>query len=77
MKVHLHNIEKSMCNEKMVSRLRKLVPQGEPILMRVIAHSTVGTPLVELFKRVQPDNILASINTTLVYEELKRYIGME
>ncbi|KAF7386779.1 hypothetical protein HZH66_011231 [Vespula vulgaris] len=75
MKVHLHNIEKSMCNEKMVSRIRKLVPQGEPILMRVITHSTVGTPLVELFKRIQPDNVLASINTTLAYEELKRTIG--
>lgn len=74
-KVHLHNIEESMFNEKMVSRLIKLAPQGEPILVKVVAHSSSGTPVVELFKRIQPDNVLASINTTLSYEELKRSIG--
>ncbi|KAI4484094.1 hypothetical protein M0804_007550 [Polistes exclamans] len=75
-KVNLHDIEKSMFNEKMVSRLRKLVPHGQPILIKAISHSSVNTPLVEIFKRIQPDNILASINTTLVYEELEsRTIG--
>ncbi|XP_043486292.1 tudor domain-containing protein 7 isoform X2 [Polistes fuscatus] len=74
-KVNLHNIEESMFNEMMVSRLRKLVPHGQPILIRVISYSSVNTPLVEIFKRIEPDNILASINTTLVYEELERTIG--
>ncbi|XP_015187922.1 PREDICTED: tudor domain-containing protein 7B-like [Polistes dominula] len=74
-KVHLHNIEKSKFNEKMVSRLRKLVPQGQPILIRVIDYSSVNTPLVEMFKRIQPDNMLVSIHTTLLYEELERTIG--
>ncbi|KAK2584964.1 hypothetical protein KPH14_002552 [Odynerus spinipes] len=75
LKVHLHNIEKSMFNEKMVSRLIKLAPQSEPILVKVITHSSTGIPVVELFKRIQPDNVLASINTTLSYEEFKRTNG--
>lgn len=74
-KVNLQNIEKSMFNEKMVSRLRKLIPNGQPILIKKISNSSVKIPLVEMFKRIQPDNILASINTTLVYEEHERTTG--
>ncbi|KAI4492107.1 hypothetical protein M0802_010115 [Mischocyttarus mexicanus] len=69
-KVHLHNIEKSMFNEKMVSRLRKLVPQNEPILMRVFPHPSVNDiPFVELFKRIQPDNSRKRITSRIATNE--------
>ncbi|KAG7205807.1 hypothetical protein KM043_007752 [Ampulex compressa] len=69
LKVHLHNIEKSMFNAKMASRLVELAPCGESLLVKVVMPSVNNAPVVELFKRIQPSNMLVSINTTLIYEE--------
>ncbi|CAK9801891.1 Tudor domain-containing protein 7 [Anthophora quadrimaculata] len=68
LKVHLHNIDKSMFNEKMVAKLKELAPKREPLLVKVVS-SEDGTPVVELFKRIQPSNMLVSINNTLAFEE--------
>ncbi|CAK9832538.1 Tudor domain-containing protein 7 [Anthophora retusa] len=68
LKVHLHNIDKSMFNEKMVAKLKELAPKREPLLVKVVS-SEDGIPVVELFKRIQPSNMLVSINNTLAFEE--------
>ncbi|XP_033350171.1 tudor domain-containing protein 7-like [Bombus vosnesenskii] len=68
LKVHLHNIDKSMFNEKMVAKLVELAPKGEPLIVKVVS-SIKGTPVVELFKRIQPSNMLVSVNNTLALEE--------
>ncbi|OAD62297.1 Tudor domain-containing protein 7 [Eufriesea mexicana] len=66
--VHLHNIDKSMFNEKMVAKLVELAPKGEPLIVKVVSVAS-GTPVVELFKRIQPSNMLVSVNNTLALEE--------
>ncbi|XP_076752241.1 tudor domain-containing protein 7 tapas isoform X1 [Xylocopa sonorina] len=68
LKVHLHNIDKSMFGEKMVAKLQELAPKGEPLLVKVVS-SNEGIPVVELFKRIQPSNMLVSVNNTLAFEE--------
>ena len=68
LKVHLHNIDKSMFNEAMVSKLTELAPKGEPLLVKVVSPGN-NVPVVELFKRIQPSNMLVSINHTLTLEE--------
>ncbi|KAG9430713.1 tudor domain-containing protein 7 isoform X1 [Apis mellifera carnica] len=68
LKVHLHNIDKSMFNEKMVAKLAELAPKGESLLVKVVS-SLNGIPVVELFKRIQPSNMLVSVNNTLALEE--------
>lgn len=68
MKVHLHNIDKSMFNGKMVAKLTELAPKNESLLIKVVSIES-KTPIVELFKRIQPSNMLVSINNTLALEE--------
>ena len=48
LKVHLHNIDKSMVNEKMIAKLTELAPKGEPLLVKVISVEN-NIPVVELF----------------------------
>ncbi|XP_017881985.1 tudor domain-containing protein 7A-like [Ceratina calcarata] len=67
-KVHLHNIDKSMFNEKMVTKLVELAPEGEPLLLKIVTIED-GTPVVEMFRRIQPSNMLVSLNNTLALEE--------
>ena len=75
LKVHLDNIDKSMFNEAMVARLTELAPKGEPLLVKVVSPGNEA-PVVELFKRIQPSNMLVSINNTLTLEdELARSHG--
>lgn len=62
-----------MFNEQMVTKLMDLAPKDEPLLVKVVS-SEKGAPIVELFKRIQPTNMLVSINNTLTLEdELARY----
>ncbi|KAK1132304.1 hypothetical protein K0M31_016420 [Melipona bicolor] len=68
LKVHLHNIDKSMFNGKMVAKLAELAPKNESLLIKVVSIES-KTPIVELFKRIQPSNMLVSINNTLALEE--------
>ncbi|KZC05161.1 Tudor domain-containing protein 7 [Dufourea novaeangliae] len=75
MKVHLHNIDKSMFNEKMAAKLAQIAPKGELLLVKVVSTRN-NVPVVELFKRIQPSNMLVSINNTLALEdELTRSQG--
>ncbi|XP_029040468.2 tudor domain-containing protein 7 [Osmia bicornis bicornis] len=74
LKVHLHNIDKSMVNEKMIAKLIELAPKGEPLLVKVISVEN-NIPVVELFRRIQPSNMLVSINNTLALEELAKAHG--
>ncbi|XP_076247225.1 tudor domain-containing protein 7 tapas isoform X2 [Calliopsis andreniformis] len=75
LKVHLHNIDNSIFNEQMVAKLVELAPKGEPLLVKVVS-SEKGVPVVELFKRIKPSNMLVSINNTLTLEkELARSHG--
>lgn len=57
-----------MFNEKMVAKLVELAPKGEPLIVKVVSVAN-GTPVVELFKRIQPSNMLVSVNNTLALEE--------
>ncbi|XP_043254220.1 tudor domain-containing protein 7-like [Colletes gigas] len=68
LKVLLHNIDKSMFNEKMVTKLAEIAPKGEPLLMKLVSSKN-GLQVVELFKRIQPSNMLVSINNTLALED--------
>nr|XP_033339584.1 tudor domain-containing protein 7-like [Megalopta genalis]XP_033339585.1 tudor domain-containing protein 7-like [Megalopta genalis] len=75
LKVHLHNIDNSMFNEKMVAKLKELAPSGDSLLVKVVSSKN-NVPVVELFKRIQPSNMLVSINNTLALEdELTRSQG--
>ena len=77
MKVHLHNIDKSMFNGKMVAKLAELAPKNESLLIKVVSVEN-KTPIVELFKRIQPSNMLVSINNTLALEEeLTKYVILD
>lgn len=67
-KVHLHNIDQSMFNEKMVTKLVELVPEGELLLVKIVTTED-DTPVVEMFRRIQPSNMLVSVNNTLALEE--------
>jgi hypothetical protein len=63
--VRLHNVPYSSFSE----RLRELVPFNECVLVKTIsARPSNNIPLVEIFKRIQPDNLLVSINSTLAFE---------
>ncbi|XP_031830738.1 tudor domain-containing protein 7 tapas [Nomia melanderi] len=74
LKVHLHNIDKSMFNEKMVAKLTEIAPKGEPLLVKVVSSEN-NVPVVELFKRLQPNNMLVSINNTVALDEHTRPQG--
>lgn len=57
-----------MFNGKMVAKLAELAPKNESLLIKVVSIEN-KTPVVELFKRIQPSNMLVSINNTLALEE--------
>ncbi|XP_071440811.1 tudor domain-containing protein 7B-like [Hetaerina americana] len=61
-------------SSKGLKRCREIVTPEEPVLLRVISRPTdnngrIKYEVVEIFKRVQPDNLLASVSTTLSVEE--------
>jgi len=68
MQIFLHSIDPSMYNKKFVTRFRELVSDTDLLLAKVIRISPSGIPVVEIFKRVGPNNMLASINTSLIYD---------
>ncbi|XP_067204061.1 tudor domain-containing protein 7-like isoform X2 [Linepithema humile] len=51
-----------MYDDKLVARFRELVSDTDLLLTKVIRIASGGIPVVEIFKRVGPNNILASIN---------------
>lgn len=63
--MRLHNVPYSSFSE----RLRELVPRDERVLVKTISARPLSSiPVVEIFKRIQPDNLLVSINSTLAFE---------
>lgn len=68
--VNLLNLPASKLNVGVIHRLRELAPPNMLVITKCI-NVVNGVPEVELFKRVQPDNMIASINTDLTfnYEE--------
>ncbi|XP_011061556.1 PREDICTED: tudor domain-containing protein 7-like isoform X1 [Acromyrmex echinatior] len=67
MQIFLHNIDQSMYNKRFVAKFQELVSDTDMLVARVIRISNSGVPVVEIFKRVGPSNMLASINTSLIY----------
>lgn len=63
----LHNVPSTGLEwtERACHRLMELLPEDSPLLLKVQAVKSNGPPLVELFKRLQPQNELVSINATL------------
>lgn len=71
-KVNLWNLPPSKLNVGVINRLVALAPPNMSILAKCVTTANCGgQPEVELFKRVEPDNMIASINTDLIfnYEE--------
>ncbi|XP_071572100.1 tudor domain-containing protein 7 [Temnothorax nylanderi] len=66
--IFLHNIDQSKYNKKLVTRFREIVSDMDLLLAKVIRISPSGIPVVEIFKRVAPSNMLASINSSLIYD---------
>ncbi|PSN45877.1 hypothetical protein C0J52_11031 [Blattella germanica] len=69
-KVHLHKVKMEYFGEKMVQRLRELAPPDERVLVKTVSsgHTSFSVPEVEIFKRIQPDNLLVSICDTLALD---------
>lgn len=65
--IFLHLLDPSKYNGKLVARFRELVSDMDLFLAKIIKISPSGIPIVELFKRIGPNNMLASINTSLIY----------
>lgn len=67
--IFLHNVDQSMYGEKFVTRFNELVSDTDLLLAKVVKVTMSGIPIVEIFKRIGPNNMLASINTSLIYDE--------
>lgn len=71
--IFLHQLDQSKYNGKLVTRFRELVSDTDLLVARIIKKSPSEIPIVEIFKRIGPSNMLASINTSLIYDnELSR-----
>ncbi|XP_046384453.1 tudor domain-containing protein 7-like [Ischnura elegans] len=70
----LHNMPMDVqFTEKGLKRCREILPPEDPVLLKVSSTSTDSAgrkcDVVEIFKRVLPDNLLASVSTTLSVED--------
>lgn len=68
MQIFLHHLDQSKYNGSLVARFRELVSDTDLLLARIIKISPSRIPIVEIFKRIGPNNMMASINTSLIYE---------
>ncbi|XP_011268042.1 tudor domain-containing protein 7 [Camponotus floridanus] len=66
--IFLHHLDQSKYNGKLVARFCELVSDTDLLVARIIKISSSGIPIVEIFKRIGPSNMLASINTSLIYD---------
>ena len=67
-KCRLASLSNLQWTERASQRLLSLIPD-EPLLLKVISEGSGDTPPnVELFKRLQPQNELVSINATLALD---------
>lgn len=68
-KVRLDKLEPNMFTKDMIARLQELAPAPQLLILKVVKPSVnCSLPVVELFKKSPPDNILGSINNTLLHE---------
>lgn len=71
--IFLHNVDTESHREQFVERFCELVSDEDLLLAKVVKVSATGVPIIEIFKRVGPSNMLASINTSLTLgNELSR-----
>ncbi|KMQ98076.1 tudor domain-containing protein 7 [Lasius niger] len=68
MQIFLHHLDQSKYDGRLVARFRELVSDTDLLIARIIKKSPSGIPIVEIFKRIGPSNMLASINTSLIYD---------
>lgn len=68
MQIFLHHLDQSKYNGSLVARFRELVSDTDLLLAHIINISPSRIPIVELFKRIGPNNMMVSINTSLIYE---------
>ncbi|KAL6449346.1 hypothetical protein ACFW04_000747 [Cataglyphis niger] len=68
MQIFLHHLDQSKYNGSLVTRFRELVSDTDLLLAHIIKISPSGIPIVEIFKRIGPNNMMVSINTSLIYE---------
>ncbi|XP_072742893.1 tudor domain-containing protein 7 [Anoplolepis gracilipes] len=67
--IFLHHLDQSKFNnEKLVARFRELVSGTDLLLAKIMKISPTGIPIVEIFKRIGPSNMLVSINTSLTFD---------
>ncbi|XP_029161263.1 tudor domain-containing protein 7 [Nylanderia fulva] len=65
--IFLHHLDQSN-DERLMARFHELVSDMDLLLARIMKRSQSGIPIVEIFKRIGPNNMLASINTSLIYD---------
>lgn len=66
--IFLNHLDQSKYNGRLVTKFCELVSDIDLLVARIIKISSSGIPIVEIFKRIGPSNMLASINTSLVYD---------
>ncbi|KAG8224643.1 hypothetical protein J437_LFUL003077 [Ladona fulva] len=70
----LHNMGDQQFTQKGLDRCREIISSEEPVLIKVVPATSDSAIMkrkyeVEIFKRVQPDNLLVSVGVTLSMEE--------
>lgn len=58
-----------MYGERFVARFNELVSDTDLLIAKVVRVTISGVPVVQIFKRVQPSNMLASINESLIHDD--------
>lgn len=54
--------------KEFMRRVKEIMPDGQPILLRLIKYNEENVPLVEFFKRTEPDNLLFSVNASILMD---------
>lgn len=62
--IPLKGLSASQLVDGVVKRLREIVPESEKVLGKINDDETGA---VELFRRLLPDNIIASVNSDLIF----------
>ncbi|KAL0103402.1 hypothetical protein PUN28_017578 [Cardiocondyla obscurior] len=69
MQIFLNKIDPLMYNRKLVTRFRELVSDTDLLTADVVEISTSGVPIVDISKRIEPNNMLVLINSSLIYDD--------
>lgn len=51
-----------------VDKVKELMPDGHPVLVKIVRYNEEGIPIVEFFKRSDPENMLFSVNLAVTEE---------